>query len=78
LAINQYAFITLGLWDQQTSYNLHTKSNGVFLLCIDGSATIAGYTLKKRDAIEVTDMSEITITPHMETQILVVEVPMGK
>lgn len=76
LMIHQYAFISLGVFDSPTTYTVHTHANWVFIMCINGEVRIGDYTLKSRDALEITNMNEILITPDGESQLLVVEVPM--
>ncbi len=76
LAINQYAFVTVGKWDNETSYKVHTETNGAFLMCIWGIAQVGEYTLQDRDAVEITDLSTVHIVPQWEASFLVIEVPM--
>lgn len=76
LAINQYAFVTVGKRDAPTSYSMHTKTNGVFLMCIAWTAQVGEYTLHDKDAVEITDLGSVDILPQWEASFLIIEVPM--
>jgi quercetin 2,3-dioxygenase len=76
--INQNAWFTLGNLENGNlqKYNWHRQGNGVYVFVIKGTVTIAGNTLQEKDAIAITDTTEISITANSNTEILLIEVPM--
>ncbi len=60
---------------QDLTYHLHGQAQGVFVIVIDGSAEIAGKHLARRDAIEVEQSEEISLTSSSEATVLIIEVP---
>lgn len=77
--IHQDAWIQLAESDanQQLNYPLNSAGNGAYIMVIEGSVTIAGETLNKRDAIGVWDTREINIQTNTDAKIMVIEVPMS-
>lgn len=78
LWINQEARFTLGNLDQDLDidYTLHQPGNGVYVFLIDGSITIDGHQLAKRDAIGVWEADQFKIKATTDAQLLLIEVPM--
>lgn len=78
LWINQDARFTLGNLDQDLDidYTLHQPGNGVYVFLIDGSITIDGHQLAKRDAIGVWEADQFKIKATTDAQLLLIEVPM--
>ena len=78
LWINQDARFTLGNLDQDLDidYTLHQPENGVYVFLIDGSITIDGHQLGKRDAIGVWEADQFKIKATTDAQLLLIEVPM--
>ena len=58
------------------SYVVNKSGNGVYVMVIKGSVEINGETLKKRDAIGISDMEKFEIVPLEDSELLIVEVPM--
>jgi redox-sensitive bicupin YhaK (pirin superfamily) len=79
LWVNQNAFFSLADLDagSELTYTLNTKTNGIYLMNIDGEIELSGNTLIKRDAIAITDANEITIKAKTSSSVLVMEVPMN-
>lgn len=78
LMIHQNAFLSIGTFDasQKGKYLLHTASNGVYVFVIEGGLRVDGQVLTSRDALGVTDTTEIDFESLAEhTQILMIEVP---
>lgn len=77
LMIHQDAFLSLRSLEisQQETYKLHDQNNGVYLMVIEGSIEIEGQVLGKRDAIGVTDATDITLTAKEKSRILAIEIP---
>ena len=76
--INQDAWFNLGNFDPGTkvSYKIKKKGNGVYVFVLEGSITVNGETLNKRDGIGVWDTEKIDIANNSATQLLVMDVPM--
>jgi quercetin 2,3-dioxygenase len=76
--INQDATFSMGDFEakQQFTYDIKTPGNGVYVFVIDGSASIGGSTLNKRDALGVYDTSSLTIETEANSRLLFIEVPM--
>ena len=77
LPIDQYAFVSVGVFDTETTYTLRTLKNGIFLMCISGGLEVGEYTLKPRDVLEITEVNDLAIKPTSGSQVLLIEVPMG-
>ncbi|MCX6715202.1 MAG: pirin family protein [Candidatus Uhrbacteria bacterium] len=79
LMIHQNAFFSIGIYDaaQKGTYKLQNASNGIYLFVIDGRIHVGDQELTSRDALGVTDASQIDFeTIALDTQILLIEVPM--
>jgi redox-sensitive bicupin YhaK (pirin superfamily) len=76
--INQDAWFNLGNFDQGTkvSYKIKKKGNGVYVFVLEGSITVNGETLNKRDGIGVWDTEKIDVANNSATQLLIMDVPM--
>ena len=78
--VNQDAYFSIGKFEpgKEISYDIHTPGNGAYIMVIDGEIEVEGDTLQKRDAIGIWDTDKINIKVNqMETEILIVEVPMN-
>ena len=75
--IHQDAWFHMGDFDTTTEleYDLHKKGNGVYAFLIEGTAEIAGETLKKRDALGVWDTDGFSLKANPHSRILLIEVP---
>ncbi len=62
--------------EANADYTVKIPGNGVFVFIIEGEASIQGNTLKKRDAIGITDTGSIHFTAVADSRILLIEVPM--
>ena len=76
--INQDAWLSLCRIQigQQLTYNVKKPGNGVYSFVIDGSATINGQTLYKRDAFGVWDVDSLDIIAGTDAELLLIDVPM--
>lgn len=57
-------------------HTLHAEGNGVYAFVIDGSVTIEGNELNKRDALGISETGSISLTATTNSDILLIEVPM--
>lgn len=76
--IHQNAFLSLAEISAgaQPIYHLHSPENGVFFIQVDGRSSIEGQKLAPRDAIEVTEKSDIRIDGIEGGRLMAIEVPM--
>jgi quercetin 2,3-dioxygenase len=58
------------------SYSSKKDGNGAYVFMIDGEAEVAGATLKRRDAIGITDFNTFDIKADSNARILVMDLPM--
>jgi redox-sensitive bicupin YhaK (pirin superfamily) len=76
--INQEAWLSLG--DLQkgftTSYTFNKKDNGVYAFVIEGTVTINGNKLDRRDALGISGADNFTINADTDAELLLIEVPM--
>jgi quercetin 2,3-dioxygenase len=79
LWIHQQAYFNLGEFTEQTetTYTLKQARHGVYLMVIEGNATVDNETLATRDAIGLWDTSEVSISVTQGTRLLLIEVPMN-
>ncbi|MEX0931957.1 MAG: pirin family protein [Candidatus Paceibacterota bacterium] len=76
LTIAQRAFIYWGEFDpQDTTYTLQNPQNGVYVFVIDGEVQIENEILGSRDALAVTETSQIPLRCITRSFILCIEVP---
>lgn len=79
LWIHQQAYFNLGEFTEntETTYTLRQSGHGVYLMVIEGTATVDNDTLTARDAIGLWDISEVSISVTQGTRLLLIEVPMN-
>ena len=78
--IHQDAWFHLGNLDKGTAlkYPLKDpKNNGVYAFLIKGSLELAGIQLSQRDGLGITDTYEFDLKASEDSEILLMEVPMG-
>lgn len=77
--IHQDAWFHLGYLKSgwKGTYKLKGKNHGVYIFIIDGKTEIENVELDKRDAIGITESSEVNITVKENAEILIMEVPMN-
>ncbi len=70
--------MSLGDFSQatQTTYTLPAAENGVYVFVIDGSITIDGQKLHKRDALGVWDTTHIDFEIAENSRVLLIDVPL--
>jgi len=77
LWINQDSVLSLGKLDAGTSINhqLNFKKSGLYAFLIDGEVRINETKLKKRDAVGLFDVEEISIDVVEKSNLLLIEIP---
>ncbi|MBK8609903.1 MAG: pirin family protein [Chitinophagaceae bacterium] len=58
------------------TYTNAFENNGVFLVVIEGSVTVDGKLLNRRDAIGISETESFTITASEDAALLAIEIPM--
>ncbi|MBY0424058.1 MAG: pirin family protein [Cytophagales bacterium] len=78
--INQDAFFSLSTIEagKTLPYTMHMAGNGVYIHCVNGKATIEGYSLGPGDALGVYEADVVQIQAGETTELIFVEVPMGR
>lgn len=79
LWINQDAWFSLGNFSKDASaeYVLRDAKNGLYVFIIEGSATINGQALGKRDGLGIWEADKITLKADSDAEVLLMEVPMN-
>jgi redox-sensitive bicupin YhaK (pirin superfamily) len=78
LWINQDAYISRVFLkkDTSTTYNLFDSKNGVYIFVGEGKLTIEKHTLGPRDAVQLSDTVEVTLTANSDSEIYLFEIPL--
>lgn len=77
LYIHQDTRVLVGNFNAGTKHTHSvTASRGVFLFVIEGSFTVAGETLSRRDALEITDTHSVTLEAVTHGKVMLIEVPL--
>jgi redox-sensitive bicupin YhaK (pirin superfamily) len=76
--VNQDVWFNLGDFTagQDVTYAPKLKTNGIYLMVVNGEVEVAGETLKKRDAIGLWDLDKADIKMNSDAQLLIIDVPM--
>ena len=76
--IHQDAWFSLGKLDKDfnTTYKLKDSRNGIYAFVIDGSVSINGEKLEKRDGLAITEADALDIVAGTDSEILLMEVPL--
>jgi len=79
LWINQDARFALTKLDagKEITYSTAFEGNGVFLVVINGTVTVDGQVLNKRDALGISGTESFTATASENAELLAIEVPMN-
>lgn len=77
--INQQAWFTLGNLEEGNSsnYTIKQTGNGVYAFLIEGSATVNGIALNRRDAVGIWETDSLNIEATSNAEILLIDVPMS-
>lgn len=76
--INQDAWFSLSnLMEGKTiDYSVKKKGNGVYVFVLEGNVIIQEQDLTKRDALEIWEIENVAIKAGVDSEILIIEVPM--
>ncbi|MGA9324516.1 MAG: pirin family protein [Salegentibacter sp.] len=77
--IHQNAWFHLGKLDKDfsTDYKMKAEGNGVYIFVLSGEVNINEQPLKTRDGFGIWDTDKFHIKADTDTEILLMEVPMG-
>ncbi|MDX2191262.1 MAG: pirin family protein [Bacteroidota bacterium] len=77
--IHQDAWFHLGKFDKgkQVEYTIKKPGNGVYAFILNGNVTIDNQVLNKRDGLGIWDTNKISLQSDTDSEILLMEVPMG-
>lgn len=77
--INQDSWFSLAKIEagQEINYKLHKKGNGAYIFLLEGELEVSNQALYKRDAIGISNADSVPIKANHESEVLVIEVPMG-
>ncbi len=78
LPINQDTIFAIADLDEAKSltYKAQFENSGLFVLLIEGNASVQNIDLKRRDAIGIWETNAIELNASSKSQILLIEVPM--
>ena len=57
-------------------YSLHKDNQGVYVFVLDGSITVNGQVLNKRDGFGISGTDAIHLVANENADVLLIEVPM--
>ncbi|TXH06878.1 MAG: pirin family protein [Candidatus Moraniibacteriota bacterium] len=77
LPIHQDAFISLGRFgsDAPFNYTLRQSGNAVFVMIVEGQATISEHALGRRDALGISDTISFDGVMQRDGEIMIIEIP---
>lgn len=76
--VHQNAWFNIGKFKagEETTYKIQNPRNGVYAFVLEGSLSIAGQDLSKRDGFGIWDTDEITVKASENARVLLMDVPM--
>ena len=79
LWINQQAYLYMGNFKngKKIDYKLKSEHHGVYIFLIEGQLKIEETVLNKRDAIGISQTSEVSLEFQKPSKVLLIEVPMN-
>ncbi len=79
LWINQDARFSLTNLDagKEINYSTAFTNNGVFLVVINGTVTVDGQVLNKRDALGISETTGFKVSAAEDAELLAIEIPMN-
>ena len=77
--IQQDAWFHIGHFDtgEETQYKIQLEGNGAYLFVIEGSVTVEGQQLNRRDGLGISETQLINLTANSAAEVLVMDLPMG-
>lgn len=77
--IHQDAWFHMAKLDKGKSevYNMKKKENGVYVFVLEGSVTVDGQKLERRDGFGIWETDKISLSADSDSEVLLMEVPMN-
>lgn len=77
--INQNAWFSMGNFDSgfETTYNLKSNQNGVYIFVLEGEIEVEGQILSKRDGLGIWDTDSFSLKALSNCDVLLMDVPMS-
>ncbi len=76
--IQQDAWFHVGQFDkgEETHYKIHREGNGAYIFVIEGSVTVEGQQLNRRDGLGISETNLINMTADSDAEVLIMDLPM--
>ena len=77
--INQNAWFSMGNFDSafETTYNLKSSQNGVYIFVLEGEIEVEGQILSKRDGFGIWNTDSFSLKAISNCDVLLMDVPMS-
>lgn len=77
--IHQNAWFNMGKFteDKTVEYTLNDPANGLFVMQVEGSSTVAGTVLNRRDGIGIVEAEKVSFDVKKDATLLLMEVPLS-
>jgi len=77
--INQNAWFSMGNFDSgfETTYNLKSSQNGVYIFVLEGEIEVEGQILSKRDGFGIWNTDSFSLKALSNCDVLLMDVPMN-
>ena len=76
--VHQDAWFNLGKLDagKEVAYEMHKPGNGAYVFVLEGTITVEGQQLSRRDGFGIWETNAFTITATSDAEFLIMDVPM--
>ena len=76
--IQQDAWFHIGQFDkgQETQYKIQREGNGAYIFVIEGSVTVEGQPLNRRDGLGIWETNLINMQATSDAEVLIMDLPM--
>ncbi|MDX1652195.1 MAG: pirin family protein [Brumimicrobium sp.] len=77
--VHQNAWFSMGRFskNKEIMYKMKEKTNGVYLMVLDGEIELNGIKLTQRDAIGITEAEQFHFNTLKDAQLLLMEIPLS-
>ena len=77
--VHQDAWFSMGEFEagKSDTYKIQREGNGIYAFVLEGSATVDGEVLGRRDAIGIWDAEEVEFLAESDAKILLMDIPMN-
>lgn len=76
--IHQNGYVSYGEFDssKETSYQIKSEGNGLYVFVIDGTISVNGVDLSKRDGVGLEEVAKFDFTFKEPSKVIIFDVPM--